>query len=81
MQMNPAKSIIDRLGGATAVAAITGRHVSRVYRWMLPKAEGGTDGVIPHAEAVKILRHSREQQIGIVPDDFFVDPSPVALAS
>lgn len=45
--MEPARSIIKRLGGASKVAAAAGVHRTRVYSWMSPKSAGGSDGRIP----------------------------------
>lgn len=76
MHMEPAKTIIDRMGGVEAVAAITGRHVSRVYRWMYPRERGGTDGLIPQLEARKLLTHARASNIPLSADEFFSAPAP-----
>lgn len=53
------------------VAAITGKHVSRVYRWMYSRKKGGTGGQVPYDDAVKLLAHSREQGLDLCPRDFF----------
>lgn len=68
--MNPAASIISRMGGVEAVAAITGRHISRVYRWTYPVERGGTGGEIPRKEARKILAYARDNGIGLSAEDF-----------
>lgn len=68
--MDPAKTVIEKIGGAEAAARITGKYVSSVYRWMYPTARGGTGGVIPHAAAVKLLKHARENSIPLRADDF-----------
>jgi hypothetical protein len=47
MHMEPAKSILDRIGYAKA-AEVTGKHISRVYRWTYPAGvREGTGGIIP----------------------------------
>lgn len=76
MQLNPAKSIIDRFGGPAAVAAITGRHISRVYRWALPRDRGGTGGAIPIPEARKLLEAGKDSGIPVSAADFLAEPSP-----
>lgn len=69
--LEPAKSIIGKLGGPQKVAKITGRDVSRVYRWMYPADRGGAGGVIPHAEARKLLEHARTNDVALSPEEFF----------
>lgn len=78
MHMEPAKTVIAKLGGPDIVARLTGRDVSRVYRWMYPRDRGGTDGIIPHAEARKLLDHSRVNGIDLGPADFFATPEAAA---
>lgn len=67
----PAKSVIAALGGVDKVSEITGKHVSRVYRWMYPKARGGTDGFIPQADAEKLLAHATREHLPVTADSFF----------
>lgn len=69
--LEPAKSVIAKVGGPDVVARITGRNVTRVYRWMYPPERGGTGGVIPHDEARKLLDYAAQQQIALTPADFF----------
>lgn len=77
MHMNPAKSILDTIGYATA-AEITGKHISRVYRWTYPSGvREGTGGVIPHGDAVKLLAFARSQKLGLTEVDFMRAPSVV----
>lgn len=68
--LEPAKTIIEAFGGVNAVAGITKRHVSRVYRWQMPKEAGGTDGNIPRSAAVKLLKHARENRVNITAEAF-----------
>ena len=68
--LEPAKSVIDKIG-VDRVAEITGKHVSRVYRWMYAKERGGTDGLIPQTDASKLLAYARENGIDLSPADFF----------
>jgi hypothetical protein len=69
--LDPAKSIIDRFGGADEVRKITGASRTRVYRWQLPKDQGGTDGRIPPKHAEKLLEHARETGIEVSAEEFF----------
>lgn len=69
--LQPAKGIIEKFGGPEKVAAVTGKHVSRVYRWMYPKVRGGSDGFIPQAVAATLLAHAEAEGIDLTPADFF----------
>jgi hypothetical protein len=75
MSMDPAKSIIDAIGGFDTAARITGKHISRVRRWTYPASRGGTGGVIQHADALKLLEYAREHGIALGADDFLQAPS------
>lgn len=68
--LDPAKSVIAKIG-IEKVSAITGKHVSRVYRWMYPKERGGTGGRVPQEEAEKLLAYAKENSIELTPADFF----------
>lgn len=68
--LNPAKSIIAKIG-IEKVSEITGKHVSRVYRWMYPKERGGTGGMIPHSEAPALLAYAQAHSIDLTAGDFF----------
>lgn len=70
-KLDPANTVIRALGGFEAVAAITGKHISRVYRWTYPKERGGTGGYIPQTDAEVLLRHARQHDIPITADSFF----------
>lgn len=74
--LNPAKSIITKLGGAPAVAEITGKHPSRVYRWMMPKEAGGTGGLIPNKVALQILDAATARGIALDASEFLATPHP-----
>ena len=67
----PASRIIEKFGGAQAVAGIVGVHVSRVRRWAYPKARGGSDGRIPSWHQHKLLDAARSLGIDLEPADFF----------
>lgn len=71
--LNPAKTIIAKIG-VDKTAEVTGKHVSRVYRWMYPKERGGTGGLIPQTDQPAILQYALSRGIDLSPADFF--PSP-----
>ena len=76
--LEPAKSIISKLG-VEAVAGITGKHVSRVYRWMYSKKRGGTGGQIPIADAALLLAYAREEGVELSAEEFFMfEPAEAA---
>lgn len=68
--LEPARSVIAKMG-VERVSAVTGKHISRVYRWMYPKDRGGTGGIIPQGDAFRLLAHARSEGIELSPDDFF----------
>ncbi len=75
--LDPARSVIAKVGIET-VSQITGKHVSRVYRWMYSKERGGTGGFIPQTDAAVILRHARENDIELTAEDFFAPAAETA---
>ena len=68
--MEPARTIIERLGGEAAVSRIAGVAITAPYRWQQPKAKGGTGGVIPHWHVQKLLAHAAENKIALSASDF-----------
>jgi len=72
--MEPAASIIDRLGGVTRVASIVGVHRTRVSNWKRPRQVGGTNGRVPQDYHVTLLDHARENGIPLSAADFLTAP-------
>lgn len=68
--MEPAQTVIDKLGGATKVASIVGIHRTRVSSWRLPKTKGGTDGAIPQRHHRAILDYATANNLDLKSDDF-----------
>lgn len=68
--LEPAASIIERLGGVEEVARITGVHLTRVYGWKRPKGPGGTGGLIPFKRALMLLGAARDRGIQLTANDF-----------
>lgn len=75
--LEPAATIIAKIGVAK-IAQITGKHESRVYRWRMSKEKGGTDGVVPHGDAQKLIASSPIDGVEIAPSDFFASAKEVA---
>ena len=67
----PAKSIIQKLGGFKEVAEICGVHESRAHRWTYPKDRGGTGGFIPTKRQDALLAEAKKRRIKLKRDDFF----------
>jgi hypothetical protein len=76
INLDPAKSVIDKIGGVETAAAVTGKHISRIYRWMYSTARGGTGGFVPHADAVKLLDHAKQNDLPLAAEDFIQSPAP-----
>ena len=72
--LEPARSIIERLGGVDVVAGITGKHRTRVFRWMYPPDRGGTGGMIPLREIPKLLKFATSTGKRLRHADFFNTP-------
>jgi len=68
--MEPANTIIGRLGGFTAVAAIAGVHRTRVYSWTWDKDKGGTGGLIPAKHMVSLISYANTKGIELSGNDF-----------
>lgn len=68
--LDPAKSVIAKIG-IEKVSELTGKHVSRVYRWMYPKERGGTGGYIPNSDIPLLLAYAKANDIDVSPADFF----------
>lgn len=75
--MEPAASIIEKLGGPSAVARMTGVHRTRVSNWMRPQEKGGTGGIIPHKYHRTLME--RAADLGFeLPLAAFIDPEAAA---
>ena len=68
--MNPAKAIIDRLGGEAQVAFVTGTAYTAPYRWQAPKWKGGSGGLIPQRYHRALLDYARGKGIPLTAEDF-----------
>jgi hypothetical protein len=68
--MEPARTIVQKLGGPAIVAEITGAASTAPYRWQYTRAKGGTGGVIPQRHHRKLLDYAREKNIELKAEDF-----------
>lgn len=73
--MEPAKSIIAKLGGPEAVSKATDMAITAPYRWMASVAKGGTDGRIPQKHWPALFKLARESGVELSVTDFFVEPT------
>lgn len=69
--MEPAQTIITKLGGVNAVSQITGVHRTRVFAWKRSRAAGGTDGRIPQNHIETMIAFARENGIDLKVEEFF----------
>lgn len=77
--MEPAGSIIDRLGGVTRVAEFVGVHRTRVSNWKRPREAGGTGGMIPQKYHLDLLAYAEREGISLSAGDFL--PASIQPAS
>lgn len=76
MITNQANRIMKKFGGPKALWSalrLVGRELSlvSVYRWKMPKEQGGTGGLIPTSNLPFIIRAARVQGIIISETDLF----------
>lgn len=69
--MNPAKSIVDALGGAKVVAAYLGMSSGAVTKWGTPRERGGAGGLIPSIHIPALCEMSTKLAHPLEPNDFF----------
>lgn len=68
--MEPASTIIKKLGGEAKVSEITETAYTAPYRWQQPRSKGGTDGLIPQRHHPRLLAYAQENQIELDASDF-----------
>jgi hypothetical protein len=69
-KLEPAESIISKLGGPAVVASVVAVHRTRVSNWKRPKEKGGTGGLIPQQYHRTLLDHARDNSIDLKAEDF-----------
>ena len=75
-RLEPARTIIIRLGGVTRTAEVAGCKPSSVSRWMIPQDQGGTAGTIPQKYWHAIVQHCKEHKIKLDIYDLSGIPHP-----
>jgi hypothetical protein len=68
--MEPASSIIKKLGGEAIVSKVTKTAYTAPYRWQYPRARGGTGGIVPQRHHRKLLTFAQQNDIGLKAEDF-----------
>lgn len=76
--MEPASTIIRKLGGEAAVSRITDTAYTAPYRWQHPRDRGGTDGVIPQRHHPALLAYARSKGISLKAEEFLPVRQPRA---
>jgi hypothetical protein len=69
-RLQPAASIIDRLGGEAKVAEITDTASTAPYRWQYSREKGGTGGLIPQRYHRRLLDYAKDNGIRLRAADF-----------
>ncbi len=70
--MEPAATIITKLGGERRVSEITGRAYTAPYRWQQPVEKGGTGGLIPQRLHRVLLDYALTHGITLTAADFLL---------
>ncbi|MBA3241608.1 MAG: hypothetical protein H0T60_10330 [Acidobacteria bacterium] len=73
--MEPANTIISRLGGEAKVATIAGTAATAPYRWQYERQKGGTGGLIPQKYHRRLLDYAKANKIKLHAADF-LEPEP-----
>jgi hypothetical protein len=70
MRCDPANTIIEKLGGLSAVARIVDVKPHTVMRWRMPRDAGGTGGAIPHWHWDTLIASEKGQEVKLTRGDF-----------
>ncbi len=79
--MEPARTIIQMLGGEKVVSEITATAYTAPYRWQHAREKGGTGGLIPQRYHRLLLDHASQKGLPLKAEDFLAASQPEALAS
>ena len=66
-----AQRVVKKLGGPAMVAEMLGVSRIAVYKWMYPRAKGGTGGYIPARRQLELMVTAKMMGIELTKDDFF----------
>lgn len=73
--MEPAATIIEKLGGHRAVSEALGVAYTAPYRWTYPRERGGTDGRVPAKYHRSLLNLAAEAGVALSPADLVCSSS------
>ena len=68
--MEPARTIIARLGGPGAICSALRLAYTAPYRWTYAREKGGTGGLIPQRHHRALLQMARGLGVPLDPADF-----------
>lgn len=77
--MDVATRVIEKFGGARALAKVLGCDPSRVYRWTYSSKRGGTGGLIPQRQHKKLLKVAKKLGINLRYSDLVPQDEPVRV--
>lgn len=75
--LEPAASIVKRMGGVIAACDALDLHSTTIYSWMKPKSLGGTGGKIPSTRAWACIAAAKALGNVVSPAEF-LPPDPQA---
>lgn len=72
--LTQAEKIFEKFGGVPALHAAMAdagykRNISTLYRWNMPRAQGGSGGIIPTSAVQAVLAAAKLHGIVIQPED------------
>ncbi len=73
--MEPASTIIKKLGGEADVAKVCGVASNAPYRWQYAREKGGTGGSIPQRHHRTLLDYAKAKRVSLRADDFLPEPN------
>lgn len=73
-RLEPAKSVVDALGGPTKVASVLGLCRSAVHQWMQPKDASEDDGFIPAKHQRALLEYAEREGIPLTAEMLILGP-------
>ena len=62
-KLDPARTVVAKLGGVRATARVLGVNPSAVSRWMVTRAKKGTNGAVPLKHWQSILNYAKQEGI------------------
>ena len=74
--MEPARTLIQKLGGEAKVSKITGTAYTAPYRWQHDRAKGGTGGRIPQRYHRVLLDYASNNGIKLEAAEFLEAREP-----